>query len=71
MTEFVFFHIPSGTLVVSDLIENFERHKLGAWVELALCRIGGVLDPSSPVVWSQPLLPPPLPPCPLHPHPGC
>ena len=44
MTEFEFFHRPSGTLVLTDLIENFEAAKLGCGARL-LARLGGVLDP--------------------------
>ena len=45
MTEVVFFHRPSGTLVLTDLIENFEPHKLGSLVMRWLTRLGGVQDP--------------------------
>lgn len=42
--EFVFFHRPSATLILADLIENFEAGKLpAAWRWMA--RIGGVEDP--------------------------
>ncbi len=44
MTEVVFFHRPSKTLVLTDLIENFEPRKLGLWERL-LTRFGGVSDP--------------------------
>jgi hypothetical protein len=44
MTEFVFFHRASRTLIVTDLIENFEPRKLGLAMRL-MTRIGGVLDP--------------------------
>ncbi|MGE0237817.1 MAG: DUF4336 domain-containing protein [Parvibaculaceae bacterium] len=44
MTEIVFFHKASRTLVLTDLIENFEARKLGLWMRL-LARLGGVLDP--------------------------
>ncbi len=42
--EFVFLHRSSRTVILTDLIENFERAKLGRgmrWV----ARLGGVLDP--------------------------
>lgn len=45
MTEFDFFHRSSRTLVLTDLIENFEPHKLNSFVMRLLCRWGGVLDP--------------------------
>jgi len=44
MTEVVFFHVPSRTLVLTDLIENFEREKLGIVMRL-MTRFGGVRDP--------------------------
>lgn len=44
MTEFVFFHNESRTLVLTDLIENFEPGKLGFWAR-CLARLGGALDP--------------------------
>jgi hypothetical protein len=44
MTEVEFFHRPSGTLILTDLIENFETDKLGLGARL-LARLGGVLDP--------------------------
>jgi hypothetical protein len=40
MTEVVFFHRPSRTLVLTDLIENFEPGKLG-WLARWLTRLGG------------------------------
>jgi hypothetical protein len=40
MTEVVFFHRPSRTLVLTDLIENFEPQKLG-WFARWLTRLGG------------------------------
>lgn len=44
LEEIVFFHRSSATVILADLIENFESHKLaGAWRWLA--RLGGVLDP--------------------------
>jgi hypothetical protein len=44
MTEFEFFHRLSRTLVLTDLIENFEPDKLG-WFYGLLARLGGVSDP--------------------------
>lgn len=44
LTEVEFFHRPTRTLILTDLIENFEARKLGfgrRW----LARVGGVLDP--------------------------
>ena len=44
MTEVEFFHRPSRTLVLTDLIENFEPARLGLGARL-LAWFGGVLDP--------------------------
>jgi hypothetical protein len=45
MTEVVFFHRRSRTLVLTDLIENFEPRKLGSWMMRVLTRLGGAQDP--------------------------
>jgi hypothetical protein len=45
MTEIAFFHRFSRTLILTDLIENFEPHKLGSAVMRWLTRLGGVQDP--------------------------
>jgi hypothetical protein len=45
MTEVVFFHRASRTLVLADLIENFERGRLGTWWMRWLTRLGGAQDP--------------------------
>lgn len=42
--EVVFFHIASRTLILTDLIENFERAKLPWWMR-PLARLAGILDP--------------------------
>jgi len=45
LTEAVFLHKASRTLILTDLIENFERSKLpGVFLRL-LTRLGGVQDP--------------------------
>jgi hypothetical protein len=44
MTEVVFFHRASRTLILTDLIENFEPRKLGTAMRW-LTRLGGVQDP--------------------------
>jgi hypothetical protein len=44
MEEVVFFHRASRTLILADLIENFEKEKL-TFPERLLMRIGGVSDP--------------------------
>lgn len=40
----VFFHQPSRTLILTDLIENFEPEKMPCWVR-PLLRLGHVCDP--------------------------
>jgi hypothetical protein len=45
MTEVVFFHRDSRTLVLADLIENFEPGRLGSWWMRWLTRLGGAQDP--------------------------
>jgi hypothetical protein len=45
MTEVVFFHRPSRTLILTDFIENFEADKLQSWWMRVLTRLGGVRDP--------------------------
>lgn len=45
MTEVEFFHFKSRTLVLTDFIENFERHKLGTRRLRWLVRLGGAMDP--------------------------
>ena len=44
MTEFEFFHRASRTLILTDLIENFEPGKLGLAARW-LAWFGGALDP--------------------------
>jgi hypothetical protein len=45
MTEVEFFHRASRTLILTDLIENFESHKLDSIVARWLTWLGGVQDP--------------------------
>ena len=45
MTEVEFFHRPSRTLILTDLIEYFEPGKLRGVVMPWLTRLGGVQDP--------------------------
>jgi hypothetical protein len=45
LCEADFFHVASRTLVLTDLIENFESEKLHGWFWRLVCRLGGVLDP--------------------------
>lgn len=42
--EAVFFHHGSKTLILTDLIENFEPKHLSWWMRIAV-RIGGIADP--------------------------
>lgn len=42
--EIVFFHRPASTLILADLIENFEPSRLSTPMRW-LARLGGVLDP--------------------------
>jgi hypothetical protein len=45
MTEVVFFHRPSRTLILTDLIENFEPNRFSKrWLRLA-CQWAGCCDP--------------------------
>jgi hypothetical protein len=45
MTEYEFFHRASRTLILTDLIENFEPRKLGSGLMRWLTWLGGVQDP--------------------------
>ena len=45
MTEVVFFHVASRTLVLTDLIENFESAKIASPFMRFLTWLGGVQDP--------------------------
>lgn len=45
MSEAEFFHRASRTLILTDLIENFEGHKVGSWPKRLFYRLAGVLDP--------------------------
>jgi hypothetical protein len=45
LTEYVFFHRASRTLILTDLIENFERHRIGSFIMRCLVRLGGVQHP--------------------------
>jgi hypothetical protein len=40
-----FFHRPSRTLVLTDLIENFETERVWHWFDRLLLRLGGAADP--------------------------
>ena len=44
MQEFVFLHRASGTLILADLIENFEGERLPMAMRW-MARLGGVIDP--------------------------
>jgi hypothetical protein len=45
LTEVVFFHRATRTLILTDLIENFEARKLKSNLARLLTRLGGVQDP--------------------------
>ncbi len=45
MTEFDFFHTPSGTAILTDLIENFERGKVRAPLFWWACKFTGCAAP--------------------------
>jgi len=45
MTEMIFFHKASRTLVLTDFIENFDPAKVDSGFVRLLARLGGVLDP--------------------------
>jgi hypothetical protein len=45
MDEVVFFHRASRTLILADLVENFEPDKLTTTRERLLMRLGGVTEP--------------------------
>ncbi len=46
MTEAVFHHRASRTLILTDLVENFEPDKVHGWLGRQLMRLGGVMDPN-------------------------
>lgn len=52
MQEVVFFHKPSKTLIVADLIENFKPESLNAWQKI-VARMAGILAPNgkTPADW--------------------
>ena len=52
MEEVVFFHKQSATLIITDLIENFEPSRLNWWQKL-LARFAGILHPNGrmPIDW--------------------
>ena len=45
LTEVDFFHRPSRTLILADLIENFELKRIRSWLVRWLVRLGGAVDP--------------------------
>jgi len=45
MEEVVFFHKSSSTLILADLIENFEGHRLHGWFNHFMYRLIGVMAP--------------------------
>jgi len=45
LTEVAFFHRPSRTLVLTDLIENFEPQRVHSWLYRLMMRVFGAADP--------------------------
>ena len=45
LTEVAFFHRPSRTLVLTDLIENFEPHRVRSWFYRRMMQLFGAADP--------------------------
>ena len=45
LNEVVFFHVPSRTLILADLIENFEEERLHGWLARLMYRLIGVMAP--------------------------
>jgi hypothetical protein len=45
LTEAVLFHHATRTLILTDLIENFEPERVHGWCHRQLIRLGGVTDP--------------------------
>jgi hypothetical protein len=45
LTEVDFFHHPSRTLVLTDLIENFEPQRVRSWLYRLVMRLFGAADP--------------------------
>jgi hypothetical protein len=43
--EAVFFHQPSRTLVMTDLMQNFEANRVRHWLSRVLLRVGGATGP--------------------------
>ncbi|MCV2883398.1 DUF4336 domain-containing protein [Aestuariibacter sp. AA17] len=52
MAECVFFHKPSATLILTDLIENFSQHHFSGWQKW-VAKIVGILAPNGkmPLDW--------------------
>ena len=46
LQEVVFFHKPSRTLILADLIENFEDERLHGWLARVMYRLIGVMAPN-------------------------
>ena len=46
LEEVVFFHKPSSTLILADLIENFESDRLHGWLARIMYRLIGVVAPN-------------------------
>ncbi len=45
LTEAVFFHGATGTLLMTDLIQNYEREKIASLIFRFMCGVAGAVDP--------------------------
>lgn len=52
LEEVVFFHRHSSTLILTDLIENFDQNRLNTW-QRTLARFAGIISPhgKTPIDW--------------------
>jgi Domain of unknown function (DUF4336) len=55
MTEYTFFHKPSRTWIVTDIIENFESNKINPFFRL-IAFLGGALSPKGGTTKDQQML---------------
>jgi hypothetical protein len=55
MTEYTFFHFPSKTWIVTDIIENFEAKKINPFFRI-IAFLGGALSPNGGTTRDQQML---------------
>jgi len=55
MTEYTFFHFPSRTWIVTDIIENFEVNKINSFFRI-IASLGGALSPNGGTTRDQQML---------------